>query len=380
MLQVDTMPYVSDALEDAMRLAQIKALNSFSFSDCVNYLNYVWSDIYSRIACIDAGYYSKTMQLTQEVTHLPPYVKTSLLVYAAQRPTGFDRMIYRNASVNALNEAGTYYISGNDLYCRDATRRTIWLEYLPACPQLFFTHRNRDPIIHDEFTVKMSAQYSGLYTLYGYGDNLVVKVDDPKYENAADILEQDIAKCTTWKLVHKADNRNIEDISDYIIREDDDGYRWNLVFISCDYPYVFVTYQHEVSGQYLSGIFDRDFCFTIYNPFDFIGRPSNVKYLACSYNDKTGMGAIIKDYNDHELIKELGWTPDNKLQYPAPEMYRYLVARLADKFSALNESNVMGVQSELVDARYAFEAYLNKDKASFKRITNVVGPTMSDWL
>ena len=41
MLQVDVCPFASDALEDAMRLAQTKALNSYTFSDCLNYLNYV---------------------------------------------------------------------------------------------------------------------------------------------------------------------------------------------------------------------------------------------------------------------------------------------------------------------------------------------------
>lgn len=374
MLQVDTMPYASDALEDAMRLAQIKALNSFSFSDCINYLNYTWSDIYSRMACIDAGYYSKTMQITQELTHLPPYVKTSLLVYAAQRPTGYDRIVYKNSSISSPNEPCTYYISGNDLYCRDATRRTVWLEYLPACPQLFFTHNNRDPIIHDDYDVKRRNLYSGLYELIGVrADGVQVDVSN-KY-----ITEEDITACTKWVLKHRGTNEE-DDISDYILREDTDGFTWDLVYISCDFPYIFVSYKHSISGEYLSGILDRDFIFTKYNPFDFIGRGSNVKYVDCTYNDKTGLGAVVVDYNDHERIKELGWTPDSKLQYPAPEMYRYLVARLADKFSALNESNIMGVQKELVEARYAFEAFLEKDKSAWKRIINVSGPNMSDWL
>ena len=67
MLQIDTRAYASDALEDAMRLAQIKALNSFTFSDCINYLNYAWSDIYSRMAMIDDGYYGVNVQLTEEL-------------------------------------------------------------------------------------------------------------------------------------------------------------------------------------------------------------------------------------------------------------------------------------------------------------------------
>ena len=83
---------------------------------------------------------------------------------------------------------------------------------------------------------------------------------------------------------------------------------------------------------------------------------------------------------DNETIKELGWTPDTILDYPCPEMYRYLVARLADKFSALNESNVMGVQKELVEAKYAFEAYLDKNKSAWQRINNVNPATIADYL
>ena len=97
------------------------------------------------------------------------------------------------------------------------------------------------------------------------------------------------------------------------------------------------------------------------------------------------MGVTILDYNDTDnngqpKAKQLGWTPDTRLDYPAPEMYRYLVARLADKFSALNESNVMGVQKELVEAHYAFEAFIAKDKSAFKRINNANPASIGDWL
>lgn len=376
MLQIDTMPYASDALEDAMRLAQIKSLNSFSFSDCLNYLNYTWSDIYSRLACIDAGYYSKVMQITQTVTHLPSHVKTSLLVFAAQRPTGYDRIVFRNASRSNIHEPCTYTISGNDLYCPDATRRTVWLEYLPACPQLFFTHQNRDPKIYDEYDTVREKLFGSLYELVGYKD----KDDTISVDVTLDtVTEEDITECIHWYLRHRVTGAT-EDITEYLIRYDDEGYAWNLVYISCDYPYIFVSYKHSVSGEYLSGILNKDYSFDYYNPFDFIGRPSNVKYVACKYNDKTGLGAVVIDYNDNEKIKALGWTPDSRLNYPAPEMYRYLVARLADKFSALNESNVMGVQKELVEAKYAFEAFINKDKSAWQRITNVNSPTIADYI
>ena len=94
---------------------------------------------------------------------------------------------------------------------------------------------------------------------------------------------------------------------------------------------------------------------------------------------KIGYEGIIKDYAD-DKYKEVGWTPDTRLNYPVPEMYRLLVARLADKLSALNESNVMGVQKELIEAQFAFNAFLDKDKSSWKRITNVNPATINDWL
>ena len=110
------------------------------------------------------------------------------------------------------------------------------------------------------------------------------------------------------------------------------------------------------------------------------------------------MGVVIKDYDDTEevevedtqtglmvkrqvpKVKELGFTPDTVLNYPCPEMYRLLVARLADKFSALNESNVMGVQKELTEATYAFNAFCQKDKSAWVRIDNVNGPTIGDLI
>ena len=94
MLQIDVTPYASDALEDAMRLAQTKALNSYTFSDCMSYLNYAWSDIYSRMACIDSGYYSKTVRLTKKLTRLPPFVKNAVHVYAAINQRDYNRIEY----------------------------------------------------------------------------------------------------------------------------------------------------------------------------------------------------------------------------------------------------------------------------------------------
>ena len=102
--------------------------------------------------------------------------------------------------------------------------------------------------------------------------------------------------------------------------------------------------------------------------FDMLSEKDKMKY------------EIAEELGLLEKVKELGWTPDTKLVYPAPEVYRYLVARLAEKFASLNESNIMGVQSELVDARFAFQAFLKKDKSAWERMRNVNPASITDWL
>lgn len=379
MFQVDTRHFASDVLEDAMRLAQTKALNSYTFSDCIEHLNYCWSDIYSRMACIDDGYYGINVRLTKKLTRIPPFVKNSVRIYAAQSPTSYGRLAYRSAEDADLGAAGTYRISGTDLFCPDAEVRTVWLYYVPACPQVFFTHHNRDPKLYEmgHDTVR-NVRYN-LFVLKGYDENgQPVDIKDASV---------DITAVKKWTMMHRGTLE--EDDITYMIEaspmpDRDDG-EWLICYISCDYPYIFITYRHSLTGEHLSGFFDSDRHFNIYNPFAFTGRNSDVEYMECHWNDKTGMGVVIKDFNDlDELgeprIKELGWTPDTKMDYPVPEMYRYLVARLADKFSALNESNIMGVQKELVEAKYAFEAFLDKDKSAWKKIVNVNPPNIGDWL
>lgn len=376
MLQINTTNFASDALEDAMRLAQTKALNSYTFSDCLNYLNYSWRDIYDRVACIDDGYYGINVRVTKKLTRLPRFVKNTVQVYYAQSPVGYDRVLLRESGTTDMVASGTYKISGFDLYVPDAESRNIWLYYVPECPQVFFTHHNRDPIIHDELEVSRNDVY-GLFRLIGYnkfGDQVDIKT----------ATRDDIKNVTTWKMRHRNDSLNQEeDVTELYTAaplEDENDGEWKIVYISCDYPYVFVTYEQTITGEHLSGFFDADRQFNKYNPFAFLGRNSNVEYVHCRWNDKTGMGVVIKDYNDDEKLKELGWTPDTRLDYPAPEMYRYLVARLAQKFATLNESDIMGVQAELVEAQYAFEAFLQKDKSSFRRIANVNPATITDWL
>lgn len=379
MLQVNTRHFASDALEDAMRLAQTKALNSYTFSDCLEHLNYCWSDIYSRVACIDDGYYGTNVRLTKKLTKIPPFIKNSVRVYYAQNPTSGGRVPLRSAGDSDLGASGIYKVSGTDLWCPDAEGRTVWLYFVPACPQIFFTHHNRDPKLYEHGHAVVRNTRFNLFNLKGYDEN------DEEVDIAAETT--DITTVKRWSMVHRGTLAE-EDVTELLAAapmDDDEDGEWLISYISCDYPYIFVTYRHSLTGEHLSGFFDADKSFNVYNPFAFTGRNSDVEYVECHWNDKTGMGVVIKDFNDlDELeeprIKELGWTPDTRMDYPVPEMYRYLVARLADKLSALNESNVMGVQKELVEAKYAFEAFLDRDKASFKRIVNVNPPTIGDWL
>ena len=379
MLQIELKTFASDALEDAMRLAQTKALNSYSWSDCLNYLNYSWSDLYNRIVMIDEGYYSTTVQLNTQMTTLPPFVKNSIRVYAAQDPIGFNREIFRSSGMADLRSRGTYHISGFDLYCPDATRRTVWLNFAPIAPMLFFPRNNRDPKLYEDEVESWNA----LAQPHVHTRETPV----PEYIQKARDYELYTLDVTDNQLTLRHKNPTLDehfDVRRAIEQED-----YFIHFVQCDFPYIFVTYVHRLTGRHVSGFY-RDILHNVdfieYNPFDFVGRGSNVEYLQCKYNDKTGLGVIVRDYDDYDVkekrfrIKELGWTPDSILVYPCPEMYRYLVARLAEKFAAFNESEMMGVAKELVEAKYAFEAFCERDKSAWKRIDNVNPSGIMDWL
>jgi hypothetical protein len=402
MLQINLKTYASDALEDAMRLAQTKGLNSYSWSDCLNYLNYSWMDMYQQIALLDDGYYSVTMRLTKKLTKLPLCVKNSIRVYAAQEGNSYNREIYRASGYNDLVSFNTYHVSGFDLYCPDAERRRVWLNYVPQQPQIFFTMNNRDPKLYDDpdkLPVKTTA-LTQLYNLWQIKLEPYTGGEDKNYVYVS-IGADEPAKYTV--VFHYRNTvAGINDINASTLFERAWGKdaipggivvtpEWSIKSFICDFPYVFVTYQHTITGEYLSGFYHTlpdNNEFIEYNPFAFTGRNSNVEYLQAKWNDKTGLGVIINDWNDmYDLngvqaprIKEIGWTPDTLLVYPGPEMYRLLVARLADKLSALNESELMAVAKELTEAEYAFKAFLGKDKSSWQRIDNVNGPTIGDWL
>jgi hypothetical protein len=405
MLQIGLNTYASDALEDAMRLAQTKALNSYGWSDCLNFLNYTWMDMYQQIAFVDEGYYSKTVQLTKRLTKLPACVKNSIKVYAAQTQNTYNRQIYRASGMNDLQGWNTYHISGWDLYCPDAERRTVWLNYVPQQPMLFFTMNNRDPKLYTDLE-NLPTKVTDLKQLY----NLWEIEFQPVALSAEHYAYSTITTTTPQRykvnMHYRNTAANIADIDATTIFQRAAGYtstttgievvpEWSIHSFICDYPYIFVTYKHVITGEYLSGFYKsipEDNEFIEYNPFAYTGRNSNIEYLQAKWNDKTGMGVIVNDWNDmyhndldplpdaRPRIKELGWTPDSLLSYPGPEMYRLLVARLADKLAALNESEVMGVQKELVEAEFAFKGFLGKDKSSWQRIDNVNSPTIVDYL
>ena len=294
MLQVDVCPFASDALEDAMRLAQTKSLNSYTFSDCINFLNYVWSDIYSQICMIDSGYYSKTVKLTKKLTKLPRFVKNSVMIYSAQGPMDSNRMLFRQANNMELLDRYTYLISGTDLWCPDAERSSVWLEYCPQPAQIFFTHHNRDPKLYpDGHDVKRNSIYN-LYQLIG--DN-ILNVSDKT------VTPEQIATVQKWELRHRNPlNTEVIDITADVIQPSDENGTWELKYITCDFPYIFCSYQHSVTAEWKSGFFDKDMQWTDYNPFEWVGRNDNVEYLECHYNDKTGMGVIVRDWNDFDEI------------------------------------------------------------------------------
>jgi hypothetical protein len=412
-------PYASDALEDAMRLAQTKALNSYSYSDELNYLNYAWMDIYQRIAQMDEGYYSLTERITQKVTKLPPFVKNTVRVYAAQSPVGFNREVYRSSGMNDLVSPRTYHISGFDLYCPDAPYRTIWLNYIPMQKQIFFTMNNRDPKLYDAYEVQRDPRYNlqllnaeiitktvtevnkqptdipstnttvnpstGVTTIIVVTLTATKKVTTITVITPVNIetaLPSRLAQVNNWYL--KPRNVQISGAIETNLTEAlKHGDGWELRYISCDFPYLFVTWCNVITDEYHSGFYTnllKQPEFTEYNPFDYTGRNSNVEYVSTHWNDKTGMGVVVIDHNDNNKIKELGWTPDTMLVYPAPEVYRFLVAKLADKFSALNEGQAMAVSKELVEAQYAFDMFLKKDKSAWSRIDNVNGATIGDLL
>lgn len=340
--------YASDILESAMELAQSKALNSYSFRDCMNWLTALWQRCYERICQIDEGYYSKTVLLTKALTKLPAYVQNTVTVYTARDIDDGNRQVFREASFNDLMTSGLYRISGLDLFCPDAERRKVFLNYIPEPPFISYTMHNREPRILEEAEYTPGSDRYGTFRLK---DKYVLQ----------SMYDKDI----------------VIDISDYINRDNK-----NVVSFIMDFPYIFVSYQDTVTNDYSSYIL-KDMTTTPsvirYNPFDYQGRPSRVRYLRAKWNDYTGMGVVIKDQDD-DKIKELGWTPDTLMNYPSPIIRNYLVAMMAKKFADLNGASIIAVDNEVADAAAQLSNWLDRNKSAWVRPTRTTGWSLGDWL
>lgn len=345
--------YASDILEDAQILAQTKAFNSFSFRDCLNLLTELWGYCYERICLIDDGFYSRTVKLEQELTRLPPFVRHTIKVYHAQEVVGYNRHVYREAGMRDMVGAGTFYVSGNDLYCKDAIRVPVWLSYVPAPPFVTFTKNNRDPKILDEAPPEIAYD-----TRYG-------------------VYEISVSDEGAITFTSKLDTNYSVDGTDIFKRGDKD-----IVKLIPDYPYIFVSYEDTKTGDLSSYIFKNvlnSMEIIRFNPFDYQGRPSRVRFERARFNDYTGMGVTIYDQDD-EQYKVLGWTPDTLLVYPTRVMYNYLVSHIAKRFASLNASTIPAVEEALAASRYEMNAFLKKDKSGWGRIDNVTRPTIGDYL
>jgi hypothetical protein len=353
--------YASDILEAAMELAQTKALNSYSFRDCMNWLTELWQYCYERMAQIDEGFYSRVERLTQKRTHLPPYVKNTVKVFRTRDLEDANRMPYRQASMTDMNTSNVFLISGNDLYCRDAEIAPIWVEYIPEPPLVTFTKNNRDPeIVTTAPAVPSASQIYGPYQMtYATGTR-------------------------TWTATSRFDATKKYDVTPMLT----DNGLYYLVSTIYDYPYVFFTCREMntskvATGDYipfiikdLLGSCER----TRYNPFDYQGRPSSIEILDAKFNDYTGMGVTVKDYNDSNKMKKLGWTPDTKMDYPAPVVRNYLVSHLAARLAESNSSQLMVIQSAVTSSEYQMANFFGKNKSAWFRIERTTGRSWGDIL
>jgi len=347
-----------------MELAQSKALNSYSFRDCMNWLTQLWQHCYERIAQIDEGFYSTTVQLTEKLTTLPPFVRNTVRIYASRDIIDAPRQPYKQSSMTDIQTPLTFHISGNDVLCPDVARgRWVWCEYTPEPPFITFTKNNRDPKLitplPTDNPILPQRRYGG-YMLEGNGTTALPYV---------------------FRSMHSPSNTF--NVQHTFVKP---GYTINALIL--DHPYVFISYEDNATKDWsswiLKDILDQDIPVP-YNPFDFQGRPSQVRYIKAKWNDYTGMGVVIEDQLDQDAqgnnrIKELGWTPDTIMHYPSPIMRNYLVANLASKFADLNGAQLTAVDNEVASASYQMANFLDKNKSAWVRMDRTTPRTLGDLL
>ena len=366
--------YASDVILAAQRLAHIKSDNAFPYQDCVTYLNDAWQDIYGRLENIDSGFFSKVVRLTHVTTRLPANLRNVVCVFTATQLVGANRNVLRTSGTGDIAAPGTYHISGNELYVPDVRRRTTWLEYVPNCPYIFYTLYNRNPIVKDETRPVYKTAY-GVYTLTCY-------VGDASIEFNGDDVRERLSRTSKIVLHHNSGNARFNRDITHLVKCYEDSPEegsWQLCYISCDYPYIFITLVNDLSNEYRCFFLNASGEHTDYRPFAYNGRPGSLEYIETGWNDNNGLGVTVLDHSTNSYL-QLGWTPDTLISYPAPEVSRLLIAKLAARFAALNESELTSTQMELAAATYSFEAYADKNKAGAKRIENVNPATIADFL
>ncbi len=355
-MPVNEVVYASDLIEEAQTLAKTKAYNSFSFRELLGLLNNIYQYTYERLALVDDGFWSKTIQLTNVKTTLPPCVKNAIKVYTTMHPDGWDRIPYHPAGNRTMRDGLTFKVSGMDIFVRDAERRPVFCEYIPEPPLLYFTKNNRDPEMLDDYVAPNT-----LPQRQAYG-----RMCDLVHENGRWVLES-----LNMGVLEPVD------ITEFIEMP---GY--TLVTCISDCPYVFVSYVDDLRGEYVSYVL-KDLLGSMsrsrYNPFDYQGRSSKVRFYEAKYNDYTGMGVVIKDQEDGRF-KRLGWTCDTIVTYPQAIMRHYIVARLAQRLADRNSTDVMEVERAVVDTERSLGQFIKRNQASFDRIQNVVGIHVSDYL
>lgn len=358
--------FCSDIVKKAFRAAHQQAMNQFGFDDLRYIINQQWRYIYERIAQIDGGFYNQKVALNNRLTQMEPMVLRTVQVFREDPYTGI-REIFKHGDNTQYNSRRTYYIEGNDLYCQEAAYNNyIFCEYTPAPKELFFTMNNRTPEYLPQTYVPppITNRYHS-YLLIQSGSNYFLQhINNPSNTyDITPILSRGIGTSNTL---------------------------YTIASVIPSYPYCFVSYKHNNSGEYSSyilknllGAVERHY----YNPFEYTGRHSNVKFIEAKHNEDNGMYCVVQDYDDIDpntgivpAIKKLGWTPDTVIDFPHDCVFDLLVANTALRIANRNESEFKDIEYMVQKAELELNMWIKKDANNFYRINNTVGRRWSDYI